>query len=89
MENKIPEKIKEILAKIETAGFEVYVVGGSVRDLLMGREVKDWDLTTNAKPEEVMQIFSTFANARRTSQLLFMKMILAQWELKLEMKNFP
>ncbi len=57
MENKIPEKIKEILAKIEAAGFETYIVGGSVRDLLMEREVKDWDLTTNARPEEVMQIF--------------------------------
>ncbi len=57
MENKIPEKIREIIAKIEAAGFEAFIVGGSVRDLLMGREVKDWDLTTNAKPEEIMKIF--------------------------------
>lgn len=57
MENKIPEKIREIITKIEAAGFEIFIVGGSVRDLFMGREVKDWDLTTNAKPEEIMKIF--------------------------------
>jgi poly(A) polymerase/tRNA nucleotidyltransferase (CCA-adding enzyme) len=59
----IPEKIKEILAKLEGSGFEAYIVGGSVRDLLMKREVKDWDITTNAKPEEILKIFSTFADA--------------------------
>jgi len=63
MEIKIPEKIKEILEKLESSGFEAYIVGGSVRDLLMEREVKDWDITTNTKPEEILKIFSTFANA--------------------------
>ena len=42
---------------MEKAGFEAYIVGGSVRDLLMKREVRDWDITTNAKPEEILKIF--------------------------------
>lgn len=57
MEIKIPENIKEILLKLEKLNFEAYIVGGSVRDLLLNREIKDWDLTTNAKPEEIIKIF--------------------------------
>ena len=57
MIRKIPQPIIEIIQKLETAGFEAFVVGGCVRDLLMGVEPKDWDITSNAKPEEVMKIF--------------------------------
>jgi len=46
------------LDKIEKAGFEAYIVGGSVRDLLMKREVRDWDITTNAKPRDILEIFT-------------------------------
>jgi tRNA nucleotidyltransferase (CCA-adding enzyme) len=65
MIKKIPKPIIEIIQKIEAAGFEAYVVGGCVRDLLMDVEPKDWDVTTNAKPEEVMKIFpdSFYENA--------------------------
>jgi len=54
---KIPGYIKEILAGLEKAGFEAYIVGGSVRDLLMIRTPKDWDITTNARPEEILKVF--------------------------------
>jgi poly(A) polymerase/tRNA nucleotidyltransferase (CCA-adding enzyme) len=57
MIKKIPEFIINILNKIERSGFEAYIIGGSVRDLLMNREVKDWDITTNANPEEILKIF--------------------------------
>ncbi|MCX6766821.1 MAG: HD domain-containing protein [Candidatus Moranbacteria bacterium] len=57
MISKIPKPIIEIIQKLEAAGFEAYVVGGCVRDLMMDVEPKDWDVTTNAKPEEVMKIF--------------------------------
>lgn len=40
------------------AGFEAYLVGGCVRDMLLGREPKDWDVTTNAAPEEVQKLFA-------------------------------
>lgn len=51
------ENLAKILEKVEKAGFEVAIVGGAVRDLLMEKEVSDWDLTTNAKPEEILAIF--------------------------------
>src|SRR3989344_4184936 len=53
----LPKEIQEILNKLEKAGFEAYVVGGCVRDLLFGKKPKDWDITTNAKPEEIQKIF--------------------------------
>lgn len=58
MKFEIPKPIKKILAKLEEAGFEAYIVGGCVRDLLMNKEPKDWDVTTNAKPEEIQKLFS-------------------------------
>jgi tRNA nucleotidyltransferase (CCA-adding enzyme) len=57
MISRIPKPIIEIIQKLEAAGFEAFVVGGCVRDLLMDIEPKDWDITTNAKPEEVVEIF--------------------------------
>ncbi|MDO8529294.1 MAG: HDIG domain-containing protein [bacterium] len=57
MFSKIPKLVIEILKKLEENNFEAYIVGGCVRDLLMNREPKDWDITTNAKPEEIMKIF--------------------------------
>ncbi len=54
---KIPKEVTHVTSTLETAGFEAYIVGGSVRDLLMGRDPKDWDVTTNAKPEQIMELF--------------------------------
>ena len=53
----VPEEVLDIHAKLLTAGFEAYLVGGCVRDLLLGREPKDWDITTNAKPEEIQPLY--------------------------------
>lgn len=53
----IPEYILELLRKLEEKGFEAYIVGGCVRDFLLNKEPKDWDITTNALPEEVLSIF--------------------------------
>lgn len=57
MTNIIPQEIINIYRKIEAAKFEVYLVGGSVRNLMLKREIKDWDLTTNATPEEILKLF--------------------------------
>lgn len=46
-----------IIEELENNGYEGYVVGGCVRDIIMGRSPNDWDITTDAKPEEVMEIF--------------------------------
>jgi poly(A) polymerase/tRNA nucleotidyltransferase (CCA-adding enzyme) len=62
-QKNIPEEIKNVAETLEQAGFEAYLVGGCTRDLLLGRSPKDWDLTTNAKPEEIKGLFPDhFAN---------------------------
>jgi tRNA nucleotidyltransferase (CCA-adding enzyme) len=48
----------EIIKRLDDAGFEVYLVGGAVRDMLRDVPPKDYDFATNAKPEEVQEIFS-------------------------------
>ncbi len=53
----IPSEVKVILNKFSEAGFQIFIVGGAVRDLLMNRPVHDWDFTTDAKPEEILKIF--------------------------------
>lgn len=54
---KIPKEVSHVTNTLEEAGFEVYLVGGCVRDLLMSREPKDWDITTNAKPDQIVGLF--------------------------------
>lgn len=53
----LPNYIERILDTIHQAGYQAYVVGGCVRDALMGREPHDYDITTNAKPEQVEGLF--------------------------------
>jgi poly(A) polymerase/tRNA nucleotidyltransferase (CCA-adding enzyme) len=53
----IPKEVKNIIEKLQKEGFEAYIVGGCVRDFLLGKEPNDWDVTTNAKPEELTKIF--------------------------------
>ncbi|GEM_PF-17102 len=53
----IPFKIYSVLEKINKAGFEAFLVGGCVRDLMRGKKPNDWDITTSAKPEEILKIF--------------------------------
>jgi tRNA nucleotidyltransferase (CCA-adding enzyme) len=53
----IPNEVFSVWEKLEQSGFEAYLVGGCVRDLVLGIEPKDWDITTNALPENVLSIF--------------------------------
>ena len=57
MKFSIPDVVFEVVKKLEGAGFQAYVVGGCVRDLILGREPQDWDITTDAKPEEIQRFF--------------------------------
>ena len=57
MKIQIPEKANEIITTLTDAGYEAYVVGGCVRDAILGREAADWDITTNARPEQVKALF--------------------------------
>ena len=54
----LPQIVRDILARLESAGFAAYAVGGATRDLIRGLPPHDWDLTTSAKPQEVMEVFS-------------------------------
>jgi tRNA nucleotidyltransferase (CCA-adding enzyme) len=57
MKFSIPEEVQAIGKTLIGAGFEAYLVGGCVRDLLLDVTPKDWDIATNAKPEEVQKLF--------------------------------
>ena len=59
METKlaVPPEVQAVSDTLQAAGFEAYLVGGCVRDLLIGREPKDWDVTTNATPEKIQSLF--------------------------------
>lgn len=54
---RIPEVVKSIAETLENNGFEAYLVGGCVRDLIRDAEPKDWDLTTNAHPDDIIRLF--------------------------------
>lgn len=56
----IPDYVKLVIDSLEDSGFEAYIVGGSVRDLILGKEPNDYDITTNATPEKVLEIFNDF-----------------------------
>ncbi len=57
-ELKYPENIAFAVGRLEAAGYGAYVVGGALRNLLLGRPVHDWDLTTPALPDEMQRIFA-------------------------------
>ncbi len=57
MKMQVPLEVLEIHARLRKAGFEAYLVGGCVRDLLIGRVPKDWDITTNANPDEIQPLY--------------------------------
>jgi len=53
----IPNEVKFVTGQLKKRGYDAYIVGGCVRDVLRGVEPQDWDVTTNAKPEEIEKIF--------------------------------
>ena len=57
MEFKVPDNVYKIINELHRNNYEAFAVGGCVRDKLLGREPKDWDITTSAMPEEVKSIF--------------------------------
>lgn len=56
MEIILPNEVNNILKKFKESGYDIYIVGGAVRDLIMGRIVNDWDFTTNATPDEILKV---------------------------------
>src|SRR5579862_3389273 len=58
MKISVPKEVAGVCATLVKAGFEAYLVGGCVRDMLLDRDPKDWDVTTNAKPEQIQKLFT-------------------------------
>lgn len=57
-ELSVPQELLAICRTLHEAGYQAYLVGGCVRDMLLGRTPKDWDVTTNATPEQIQALFS-------------------------------
>lgn len=53
----IPQEVSQVTQTLQKAGFEAYLVGGCVRDIISGKKPKDWDVTTNAKPDQITATF--------------------------------
>ncbi|HHZ01380.1 MAG TPA: CCA tRNA nucleotidyltransferase [Tissierellia bacterium] len=60
MNINIPKEVKTALNILHNNNFEAYIVGGCVRDSLMGKAPTDWDITTSAKPDEIIKCFSEY-----------------------------
>ncbi|MEX0934068.1 MAG: HD domain-containing protein [Candidatus Paceibacterota bacterium] len=56
-QQSIPVEVSRITLILQNAGFEAFLVGGCVRDLIMGKKPKDWDITTRATPEQIIALF--------------------------------
>jgi tRNA nucleotidyltransferase (CCA-adding enzyme) len=53
----IPELVLKVITVLQKAGYEAYIVGGAIHDLILKKPVSDWDFTTNAKPEQIQKLF--------------------------------
>lgn len=67
MKHELPveNRVIELISTLQGAGFEAYIVGGAIRDLLLGRRPKDYDISTAATPEEVRNVFG-----RRSARII-------------------
>ena len=57
MQLTIPYKVMKVIKRIKSSGSNIYIVGGSIRDLLLGEKPKDWDLATNKDLKELAKLF--------------------------------
>lgn len=55
--SSLPSSAQEVIDRLQNHGYQAYAVGGSVRDLLMNKSTKGWDFTTNATPEQIIELF--------------------------------
>lgn len=56
----LPDYVTTVISKLEHCGYEAYAVGGCVRDMLMGKEPDDFDVCTNALPQQMLTVFADF-----------------------------
>lgn len=72
MKTSIPKEVSHVTSTLQNAGFEAFLVGGCVRDLMLHKKPKDWDVTTNATPEEIIGLFpkTVYENAFGTVMVI-------------------
>lgn len=87
---KIPPYVTRVTENLEKAGFQAYIVGGCVRDLLIGREPKDWDVTTNATPDQIISLFekTVYENSFGTVAVVFQDLNSDTLDVSSETSNF-
>ena len=71
--DNISDNALKVMYRLKNAGFDAYLVGGSVRDLLLGREPKDFDVVTNALPEQARELFRNSILIGRRFRLLHVR----------------
>ena len=54
---EVDPRMTDVVDRLQQAGYETYIVGGAIRDLLLGRRPKDYDISTAATPEQVREVF--------------------------------
>lgn len=88
--DKIPSYVSYVTKTLKEAGFEAFLVGGSVRDLVLGREPKDWDITTNAKPEEIIKLFekTVYENSFGTVAVCILKDVTYETDLNVSHETY-
>lgn len=69
---KIPQEVEFVIKELQKTGYEAFMVGGCVRDLLRGEKPQDWDIATNAKPEEIKKIFPESFQDNRFGTVTFL-----------------
>ncbi len=57
IKNKVDRDIVQIINELQSSGYETYIVGGAIRDIILNREPKDYDISTSATPEEIKKVF--------------------------------
>lgn len=86
MDFYIPDYISTILNRLEEEGYKSYIVGGSVRDLILGKTPHDYDITTSATPDEIQRIFKDFKTLAIGKQ--FGTVVVVQGENNTEITTF-
>ena len=76
---------RQIMYTLEYHGYPTYIVGGGVRDLLLGKTPHDWDITTKAKPQEVADIaiksgWKVIQNVGNSFGVMIVSLQLTQWQ---------
>lgn len=88
----IPPFVAHVTKSLQNAGFEAFLVGGCVRDMFLGKNPKDWDITTNAHPEEIEKVFevnkTVYENSFGTVTVFDMPKEAADREVSYETKPF-